>query len=99
MELFSPRSVSKPEPMLRGEPRRLWRGRIVEVLRNEPEGIRLGELLNRLVPQELFETGTNTDRRELIALAETLLEEGLIERYGQIREGGVQEFDIIRLPR
>jgi A/G-specific adenine glycosylase len=99
LELFSAATVSKPEPVLRGEPRRLWRGRIVEILRNEPEGIQLVEVVNRLVPHELFDERENRDRRGLIALAETLLEEGLIERRGQVREGGLQEHDTISLPQ
>jgi A/G-specific adenine glycosylase len=99
LELFSAATVFKPEPMLRGEPRRLWRGRIVEILRNEPGGIRMGEVLERLVPPELFDEGGEADRRGLLALAETLLEEGMIERRGAVREGGLQKEDTISLPQ
>lgn len=100
LELFGARHAAKPEPSLRGEPRRIWRGRMVEILRGERRGMRVGELIDRLIPAGLFDKDERKDRRELLAVAEALLNEGMIERSGAVREGGgLMENDRVRLPR
>lgn len=46
----------RKEPHIRGEPRRIWRGRIVETLRNHPNG-----LMKKALVQQVF---TETDDEE-----------------------------------
>lgn len=100
LELFGARHAARPEPAIRGEPRRLWRGRFVELLRGERRGMRVGDLIDRLLPSELFESDERAERRQLLAVAEGLLAEGMIERTGAVREGGaLAENDRVRLPR
>lgn len=98
LELFGARHAAGPEPEIRGEPRRVWRGRIVEMLRGEHEAMRVGEIIDRLFPQELFEESRPQERRELLRTIEMLLEEGMIERAGVVAEGGLGEYDMVRLP-
>lgn len=95
--LFDPASVRRPEPTFRGEPRRVWRGRIVEALRGEKEGLTIRELMERLVPENLFGPLPTGERRQFAEIVSGLLRDGLAERPGGVREGDPAEDDVIRL--
>jgi hypothetical protein len=84
--------------MLRGEPRRIWRGRIIELLRNEHAPLLVAELIDRMIPAGLFEGTLLRERQELVAIVAMLLDEGMIERRGVVREGGLEESDVVSLP-
>jgi A/G-specific adenine glycosylase len=101
IELFGAKHAAKKEPEIRGEPRRIWRGRIVELLRGARGGMRVAELIDTLVPADLFGGIARDDRRALVKVAETLLTERMIERTGAVRDGGagLAETDRVRLPR
>lgn len=96
--LFNPASIRKSEPSFRGEPRRLWRGRIVESLRGEPAGLRVDEIMTALIPGNLLDPLTELERREFLAIVAGLISDGLAERAGAVHEGGLQEWDVVRLP-
>jgi A/G-specific adenine glycosylase len=100
IELFGARHAAKSEPEIRGEPRRIWRGRIVELLRGARDGIRVAEIIDTLVPANLFGPIPRDERRALLKVTETLIAEGMVERSGAVREGdGLAESDRVRLPR
>lgn len=98
MELFGAKHAAKEEPEIRGEPRRIWRGRVVELLRREHGLMRVGEIIDRLFTPGLFDASDLHDRRKLLGAVEGLLEDGLIERGGAVREGRLEEHDLVRLP-
>ncbi len=98
LELFGARHAASREPEIRGEPRRIWRGRIVEVLRRARLPMRVGGVIDDFFPPGLFESVTTGERRALLAAAAALLDEGLIVRGGVVREGDLQEDDLIMLP-
>jgi len=99
MRLFAPSDVRRPEPSLRGIPRRLWRGRMIEALRGAEGGrMRLAELIDLLLPPTLISSSLLSERRALVEIAATLLDEGMIVRSGGVREGGMEEGDTIGLP-
>lgn len=97
--LFDPASSRRPEPMFLGEPRRIWRGRIVESLRSEGEGLTGSSLMSMLLPEDLFRSTTVKQRTEFLAIVEGLIRDQLVERGIGAREGGLQEGDLFRLPR
>jgi len=86
------------EPGVRGVPRRIWRGRIVEMLRHAHQPMTLAEVIDRLFPADLFEEPRLGDRAAMLAIADGLLEDGLIARAGVVREGGLTEHDRVTLP-
>jgi A/G-specific adenine glycosylase len=92
--LFDPRRAVAAEPLIRDIPRRIWRGRVVEALRERSDGVRLGDLLDQLLPAEA-ESG---DRRLLHAVVERLRSDGLVASHGAVREGYLEEGDLIGLP-
>lgn len=68
----------RPEPSWRGEPNRIWRGRIVEILRAVERGdwITITQLMNRLLTYELFrEAGTDA---WLSGVLDSLRRDGMI---------------------
>lgn len=98
IELYGSRRHARPEPELRGVPRRVWRGRIIELLRSEPEGVRALEIIDRLLQGGLFPETSVAERAAIVSMLDTLIDEGLIARGGVVREGGVEEGDLIALP-
>lgn len=98
LELFGARHAARKEPEIRGEPRRIWRGRIVETLRRAHRAMRAGEIIDALIPAGLFESFSEGERRALLEAASALLQEGLIARTGVVREGALQEDDLVGLP-
>lgn len=98
IRLFAPSDIRRPEPSLRGVPRRLWRGRMIEALRRVGGGtIRLGELIDQILPSTLLPAPILSERRAIVEIAAVLLEEGMIVRPG-VREGGLGEADTVALP-
>lgn len=95
--LFDPASIRRSEPTFRGEPRRMWRGRIIEILRGEKEGLPVKEMIERLIPETLFGSVTTGERRQFLEIVAGLLRDGLAERPGLVREGDVEEGDVIAL--
>ena len=93
-ELFDAKSRSTPEPVILGIPRRIWRGRIVELMRTEQQGARVADVLDRL----LAPASEPSDRRLLFDVVGALLADGLLSRQGVIREGSLDENDRISLP-
>ncbi len=81
---FSRGRVRKGEPTIGGEPRRIWRGRIVEVLRDHPEGASV-QALSKLVrasqpePEQSFVD-------QMAVIVHLLVEEGLVEGVGVVSE-------------
>ena len=94
--LFDVQSIRKEEPSFRGFPRRIWRGRVVELLRGAERGMRVAEVMESLV--DSTQPLSELDRRELLAILSRLREDGLVEITGVVREGGLKEFDVVRLP-
>lgn len=69
---------TKQEPMFRGEPRRLWRGRVVAAIRDQASGLTLGSIVRdvfgSVVPQEL----------EFVQdVLQRLIKDGMVKRTGQ----------------
>ena len=96
--LFDPASTRSAEPTFLGEPRRLWRGRIVEILRGTTSGMKAEDIMNRLIPVTLFEGIKSKEQREFFAIVDGLLRDGLVERAGIVREGSVDANDLLQLP-
>jgi A/G-specific adenine glycosylase len=97
LELFDGKKGRKPEPALRGVPRRIWRGRIVEMLRRAEHPLPVREVLDMLEPAG--EPGLLVGERGwLLAVTATLIEEGLVARAGGVHEGELGEADTIGLP-
>lgn len=67
-----------PEPMFRGEPRRLWRGRIVAALHQHPEG-----RTRSAVIREVFTSLEPMDVSFVDDLLDRLIKDGLLQRIGQ----------------
>jgi A/G-specific adenine glycosylase len=69
----------RPEPLFRGEPRRLWRGRVVELLRGaDAAGLTRSKLDRAILGRE----ATDTERQWLDDLVTTLEHDGLLSRKG-----------------
>ena len=69
----------RPEPLFRGEPRRLWRGRVVELLRGAgATGVTRSKLNGAILGRE----ATDTERQWLDNLVTTLEHDGLLSRKG-----------------
>ncbi|MBS1913167.1 MAG: A/G-specific adenine glycosylase [Bacteroidetes bacterium] len=102
LELFGQRHAAKPEPALRGEPRRIWRGRVVELLRRTHEPLQVREIIDRLFPAELFGDLPVQERTGVLEMIRGLIRDGLIlpavAGGGLVREGGVEENDRVMLP-
>ncbi|MGE3801625.1 MAG: A/G-specific adenine glycosylase [Candidatus Kapaibacterium sp.] len=94
--LFDVNSIRKEEPSFRGHPRRIWRGRIVELLRGAERGMRVVEIMESLIDSS--RPLSELERRELQAILSRLREDGLVEVAGVVREGGLNELDVIQLP-
>lgn len=72
-------SLRKQEPMRDGIPNRLYRGRIIETLRQHPEGKKLpSDVVGRTIHPEY----TTKHRRWLDSLLTALVKDGLIKRSG-----------------
>lgn len=70
----------RPEPLFRGEPRRFWRGRVVEVLRSTgASGITLARLATTLLGAD----ATDDERQWLQDLVGILERDGLVSRKGR----------------
>ncbi len=87
----------KPEPSLRGIPRRLWRGRIVELLRNEHEGMQVAEIIDRVLSGDLFSEPQPQERNAIVAMINQLMKDGLVTG-AKSEKGGLTETDRERLP-
>ncbi|MDB5034662.1 MAG: HhH-GPD family protein [Chlorobi bacterium] len=98
IELFDARQDAKKEPEIRGVPRRIWRGQIVERLRGSHEPIRVSEIIDSLGTPSLFDQFTIPERRDLLEIFRRLMAEGFIVRGGVVREGELQEGDMVMLP-
>lgn len=98
VELFNPKDAGRPEPEIRGEPRRLWRGRVVEYLRGLDGAVRVSEVYARLFPPQPNRDHDGPERREMLALVAGLIRDGLVVRPGAVHEGGVADDDTIALP-
>lgn len=97
-DLYDPASARSAEPMFLGEPRRLWRGRIVEILRTADHGMAVKDIYaDVLRPQVVADRDGGTER-EFLLIVDGLLRDGLVERPGQVREGGTELLDVVRLP-
>jgi A/G-specific adenine glycosylase len=91
-------SAAVEEPMIGHAPRRIWRGRIVELLRSADRGgIAVGELINKLKDASRLGVAERERLRDVIAL---LVEEGmLVVETAIVREpAGVTDETIVRLP-
>ena len=77
-------SPKKKEPEFRNEPRRLWRGRVVQVLREHPAGLH-----RRVAVRLVFGSTTSEELRFVDDLLARLTKDGLV---------AVDEAQIIRLP-
>ncbi len=93
IQTFDPRGRRIPEPTIRREPRRLWRGRIVEALRVSRGPLRLAALIDALLPD-----ASPAERSEFVLLARTLSQEGMLIRSGVVAEGEITEESELRLP-
>ena len=96
-ELFDPVSTRTPEPVFLGEPRRLWRGRIVELLRGESAGLSGNEIVDRMIPITSSGSLNLKQEAEFKRIVEALLRDGLVEQVGVVREGSVMMADVLRL--
>lgn len=77
------KTVARPrrrEPMFRGEPRRLWRGRVVEHLRHIGQG---GIAMSALAKGVLGAEATEDERAWLHALIIVLERDGVVSRRGR----------------
>lgn len=96
-ELFHPvRHTRRREPRLLGRPVRLWRGMIVERLRNEPDGIVLATLLDLLLGAS---AGDPDARASLLDVVRRLGIEGMLVASGVVGEGlQLEEHHRVGLP-
>jgi A/G-specific adenine glycosylase len=92
-------TANRREPEIRGVPRRIWRGRMLELLRSSHEPARVGDLIDLLLPHELFGGTLLAERCALLMVARVLMAEGFIERAGVVREGELEEGERVRLAR
>jgi A/G-specific adenine glycosylase len=89
--------TKRPEPSFRGQPNRIWRGRIVEMLRHLPESdaISTDEILSGLFSTTLFSTTPESREEEQMWLMRIL--EGLEkDRIVQLARNTRREF-VVRL--
>lgn len=93
LELFNARSLRRAEPSIADVPRRIWRGRIVELLRGHRQGMPAAAIIDTVLPSAKL-----TQRRDLLDAMNGLLNEGLLVRPGAVREGSLQEVDVLALP-
>ena len=66
------------EPMFRGEPRRLWRGRVVEALRAHQDG-----LTQRVLVRTVLGDATTEESAFVADLIDRLAGDGIVERRGR----------------
>ncbi len=86
----------RPEPSWRGEPNRIWRGRVVEILRGSASGqwTNSAQILARLFTGEVFTDEEETEMRAwLHGLAEGLRRDRLVE----VRSAAVSQWAELRL--
>ena len=69
---------TKQEPMFRGEPRRLWRGRMVAVLRDHPKG-----LTPAAIVRDVFGSVDTEEQAFVQGLLQLLLKDGMMEKTGR----------------
>jgi len=72
--------TKRPEPLFRGEPRRLWRGRVVELLRSSGAA---GVTRTALSASVLGREATDVERQWLDELVVMLERDGLVSRKGR----------------
>ena len=98
--LYHPSQSRSPEPLIFGEPRRIWRGRTVEILRSQSDGAVVADLLQLLFSlRKGLSTVLEKERRQLIESIQGLLRDGVIERVGQVsEEREIMLTDRIQLP-
>jgi len=97
--LFDPAS-ERIEPAVLGLPRRLWRGRVVELLRNVGEGTSVADLVGTL--SETHAPGGLDELNSAMAdLLGGLMRDGVVERVGVGEPGGgtLLPGDLVRLRR
>ena len=99
LDLFGAGGSIRSEPELRGVPRRIWRGRIVELLRRAHEPMTIGQVIDRLFPAGLFDEPLVAERGAMVEITDGLIRDGLVARVGDVvREEGLSEWDMIALP-
>lgn len=96
IELFHARHVAAAEPAILGEPRRIWRGRAVELLRGARRGMRADIVVERLVALQGAIADDET-RAVMLAMIDGLRRDGLVVANRGDGEG-VRAEDRIRIP-
>ena len=71
--------AKRAEPMFRGEPQRLWRGRFVNALREAPAGLPPSALVAAAGATRL----ANDEQAWFRALIDALVRDGVVERSGR----------------
>ncbi len=96
VSLFDPGATRKSEPYFRDRPRRIWRGKIIELLRDATDGMRARDIIDKLeVGSQPFR---EKERFHLLTILSSLRNDGLIEVKGMIKEGELVEHDLLQLP-
>lgn len=96
-ELFhAVRHTRRREPRLLDRPIRLWRGMVIEHLRNEPDGIVLATLFDLLLGDS---AGEPDARKSLLDVVRRLGREGMLVASGVVGEGvQLEEYHRVELP-
>lgn len=98
LTLFHPDDIRTAEPTLCGIPRRFWRGKIVEALRQAEGGIAAHTLITNAAEQLGYQEKMKLkEQQEGLSILNTLLQEGLVVRVG-VQEGEIREGDRVILP-
>lgn len=96
--LFHPDDVRPPEPTLCGIPRRFWRGKMVEALRDADGPIPAHAVVERAAERLGYrEKMSVREEREGLGILDRLIEEGLATRIG-VQEGPLRQSDAVMLP-
>ncbi len=102
IELFRPEHAARAEPAILGTPRRIWRGRLVEILRLAEEALPVATLIDRALAAMNVANATTAVRRQLLAVVNSLAREGFAVCVANgvplAREGEIAEHDHVRLP-
>ncbi len=96
-ELFHPvRHTRSREPRLHGHPVRIWRGRIIEALRRESQGVVIADLIDKLLEAASADTEV---RRSFLTIVRRLSDDGMLVASGVVGEGiELEEGHRVRLP-
>lgn len=98
LSLFHADDIRAAEPTLCGIPRRFWRGKMVEMVRQAEEGIVAYTLVKDAAEWLGYQEKMKLkEELEGLKILNTLLQEGLIVRLG-VQEGEIREGDVVMLP-